>query len=737
MGSRARFALAGCAFLVACAVVASRWVEREPAEAAASIPLADEAASVVPREAMAEPEPESPFAAGVTRVALEGPQPRTGAPFGPPAAQLGPDEALVRVRVLAAENGAPVADVRVLLAPDQDSEGGYMHVDRARARPGEVPRTGDDGWVEFVVPAGEAYDVRAVRRRSSAEAVPGLAPGATHEVLLLVLSEDDLVFFGRTVAAQDGSPVAGASVHLESVEGDRAPVISDTDGLFLLRGAIWRSNLAQAEAPGFAPVLFGLSEGHSSAALAFEVRLERVATLLAHVSDPSGVPAAGVRVSVSASTEYLSLPGTISLNAKGPTWDATTGEDGRCAVEGLPPLVPLALELHMKHYQRQAEPPLTLQPGETREIRLVAGGCVELRGLLLDQFGEPILDQRIVLLRPEDPEQLALTFLSGGETPVFEATTDREGRFTIRGVCAGTWLIGPAPANLLSFPRAPEPSEDLRVVACVMPVEVGTISPQEIRLSVDRGLYIRGQVLDSRGEPADEGWVSAYPLEESLAGLELTAEVEAGAFTLGPLAAGRWRLIGSGENGDADSEAVLADAGGRDVLLRLGPGSLVWGKIFDPSSGFPGPIEVVACPVADIEPKWGGVTDDLEFGINCLAPGNYGILARSKAKVGWLPGVVLAPGEQRTDLRIALEPGARLVIWNRLDRSGYVGIRLDGHRIGFVGVEAGTQSTTILPGGHAQLFLHLGEDLVTVERTIEVDLIAGEEREIVFKGEQR
>ena len=72
-----------------------------------------------------------------------------------------------------------------------------------------------------------------------------------------------------------------------------------------------------------------------------------------------------------------------------------------------------------------------------------------------------------------------------------------------------------------------------------------------------------------------------------------------------------------------------------------------------------------------------------------------------------------------------------------MDRSGYVGIRLDGHRIGFLGVEAGTQSTTILPGGHAQLFLHLGDDLVRVERTIAIDLIVGEVREVSFEDERR
>jgi len=727
MTSRARLALVGCALLAAFALLA-RWVlVRDEPTAATPAPHAVAEAPIRAREALAEPGRES---AG--RVELADVEPSPAAPRDSSAMERlepAPDEALLRVRVVSRESGSPIAGIKVQLT-DQEFKGVGAWVPRARARPNEIPRTDDGGWAEFLVPEGKEWGVVAIDGEGAWGHVPALARGEIYETVLRVAREEEIVFFGRVVAVEDGAPLAGASVHLHSRRGARAPVLSGPDGVFELRG----NGVARIQATGFAPVLFHLAEGHASVADVFEVRVQRAASVVAWVRNPAGAPVPGAQVSLSTSEIHLILPETLHLFGMSEVpgirdWTATADDNGRCSLEDLPPLVPLTLELRMAGAPPQPEPALNLQPGEEREIRLSAGGGIELRGLLVDQHGRPVVDQGILLLRPEAPLEFQ-TLIYGGEDPLAESRTDTQGRFTIPDVRAGTWLIGPAPEN--SFGRDGEQPEEERIAHRAFPIEVGTVSPQEILLRVDRGLYIRGRVVDPKGDPAQAS-VLALPEQELLLGIAFTAEVEEGAFVLGPLLAGRYRLTASGSVGDAESEPVLAESGDRDVLLRLRIGGRVEGQVVDGITGLPRSADVSIRPRDKPDMVLSGSSGHSEFHFESLPAGTYGILARSGVNVGWLAGLDLGPGEARTGLRVELERGSGLRVWNRSDRWGYFEVRLDGYWIETLGVAGGDQSRAWLPAGHAEVRLHLGE----TERTIEIDLVAGEEREISFQEEQR
>ncbi|HVS09590.1 MAG TPA: carboxypeptidase-like regulatory domain-containing protein [Planctomycetota bacterium] len=738
MSARARLALAGCVLLVAFALL-GRWaVVRESATAAAPAPHAMAEAPIGTREALAQPGSEPP-----ERVAMDGADPAL-APAEPPAAQLEPelDEALLRVRVVSQESDQPLAGMEVLLrGQDFHAEGTstpLAHVPRTRARPNEVPRTGDDGWAEFILPQGRRWGVLAVDDESAwlrapmLTWTPTLAGGQTYEIVLRVADRGDLQFFGRVVAADDRSPLAGAEVELDSSPGSQTQALTGPDGVFELRG----SGFARARARGFAPALFHLAEGHERAADAFEVRLQRGATVVARVRKPSGAPIAGAHVTLWTNDMHLVMPETLHLFGMSAvpghrSWMATTDADGQGSLEDLPPGVPLTLELRLENSPPPAASVLELQPGEMREVDLIAGGGIELRGRLVDQHGDPIADQRIVLLRPEPPFVFQI-LIGAGTTPLAEARSDAQGRFTIPDVSPGNWMIGPAPAKRSGRPDPGEVRPEAeRIVPLAIPIEVGTLSPQEILLRVDRGLYIRGRVVDSEGNPA-KGSVLALPNRDPLFRAAFICDVKEGAFLLGPLAAGRYRLTASGSIRDARSDTVLAESGERDVLLRLRVGGRVAGQVVDGSTGLPSSADVSLCPIGEAGMMVSPFTNP-EFHFEGLPSGTYALLARSGEEVGWLAGVDLRPGEERTGLRILLQPGAGLRVWNRTARWTAFLVQFDGYWIDASGIESGSQRRAFLPAGHVAVRLHQGE----IERTIEVDLVAGEVRDISFEDEQR
>jgi hypothetical protein len=739
MTSRARLALMGVALLALFALLA-RWlgVQHGPAAALPAPPAAADAPARADA-GLAQPASEAIEREAIGHGAAPGPAGQVQ-----PAMQLerAPGEALLRVRVLDQRSGRPVDGVRLLLH-DQDAHperasAPWLNVERSRGRPKEAPRTDAEGWAEFLVPGGKRWGVlatdeeRAWLRAPVLTWTPVLAGGQTHELVLRIAGAQELAFFGRVVAAEDGRPLAGAEVALDSSAGSRAQALTGPDGVFELRG----SGFARAQARGFAPALFHLAEGHERATDAFEVRLQRAASVVAWVRKPSGAPVAGARVSLSTSEMHLILPETLHLFGMSTVlgnrdWTGDTDEGGRCSLEDLPPWVPLTLELHTDGSPPLPASTLELQPGEVREIHLTAGGGIELRGLLVDQHGEPVVDQRIVLLRPEPPFVFQI-LIGAGAKPIAEARSDAQGRFTIPDVSPGNWLIGPAPAKRSGRPDPGEgrPEEE-RVVPLAMPIEVGTLSPQEILLRVDRGLYIRGRVVDSKGDPAN-GSVLALPNQDSLFRAAFTGDVKGGAFRLGPLPPGRFRLTASGSIRDARSDTVLADSGERDVLLRLRVGGRVAGQVVDGSTGFPRSADVSLCPTGEAAMIVSPFTNP-EFHFEGLPAGTYALFARDKEAVGWMSGIDLRPGEERAGLRIPVEPGAGLRIWNRSARWGSFMVRYDGYWIEARGVEGGSVARVFLPPGRVEVLLNQGGD----ERTIELDLVAGEVRDVSFEEEPR
>src|SRR4030095_10724551 len=72
-------------------------------------------------------------------------------------------------------------------------------------------------------------------------------------------------------------------------------------------------------------------------------------------------------------------------------WKTETGPDGRCSVTSLPPTIPLQIEIRQRgRVLRREADPLTLEPGEVRELEWRIGSGCTLSGLVFDQAGKPV-----------------------------------------------------------------------------------------------------------------------------------------------------------------------------------------------------------------------------------------------------------------------------------------------------------------------------------------------------------
>jgi hypothetical protein len=680
-----------------------------------------------------------------TRVSVkaESPPGPGSIPLGGPPAEvlfLEPGEALLRVRVVAKETSEPLLDTRVFLF--EEASGARTYVDRAQARPGEIPRTGADGCVEFLVPQGRTFQVEVPRDREAVEHVPPLAEGQEHVVLLRVGTQADFVFFGRVVEAGSGRAVPGATVEVFSREAPERAV-ADRKGRFDLKATSWRADVCRTEAPGFAPAYFFVRADLSTRGAPREVRLSRAAKLLVRVVHPSGAPLAGAQVR--ATTDWYrmaQLDGGESASSisspPAPEWAATTDGDGRCTLAGLPASVRLDLELKVRGSMTQIRAPLKLRSAEERALLWVSGGGVDLEGRVLDQFDAPVVRQLVRVVRPVFDDPVSPMLLEGLERSLPGSRTDAEGRFTIRNVPPGTWLIGPSPARYPTMNQAvqasqvedgPPPNE--RVATLAIPIEVGDVPPPEILLRADRGLYLRGRVVDSNGVPVEEGRVDASAQDQGWTDGHLSADLDHGGFALGPLPAGQWRLTARNHRTGATSDPVEAASGQGGLLLTLKASCRVEGEVVA-GTARPSVAQVTICERGGLEASCTLVqARDGEFRASGLPPGTYGFLARTEGgDVGWVAGVELAEARPRSGVRIELRRGARLRVVNASGRSARFAAWLGGYVVAAAPLDEGEEAVVWLPSGRAELLLRLGE----VERPFDLDLAPGEEREVRLEG---
>lgn len=681
-------------------------------------------------------------------------------------ASTGDDPAFVTVVVTSRDTGHPLAGARVSLNPQRSSHDVWVANDFAVDRVHVEPQTSDaQGRAQFDVPPRTDLEAWATGPQAGGDIPPGhassavraLEPGARIEISLALPTEADLTFVGHLVSAEDGTPIANGRVYLVREDGAllsdpqrgvvqpiprtlifgaprsddarRQVAVPDLAGFFEIRGASWDYSAARVDVPGRSMIDVVMDSKHPSAASALDIRLPRTARVNVTIVDGTGSALDQVRVSVATRPLVPRLQRSSVARTEEQGWRAITSRDGSCMLDDLPSGIALDVELASgNRVDRATDETLVLKPGEERKLSLAFGGTTSVRGRLIDHADAPFPNE-VVWIRRTDKS--AHDMFTHDDKVFAEARTDEQGAFVFERVAAGAWLVGPAAREILLPSRQIE-----RTLAPVAQrVQVPERGIVDIVVRTDRGLSIRGRVVDAHGAPMPDASVTAKPVGESW-GANAVSNRD-GYFLVGPLVDGDYELTARAGPPRLDashqrwskpnytrSAAVVAHSGAQDAVLTIHTGATVR---FVAAAGDSANEDAV-CRVLNSSGRCVGGTG--LGGTIVVDAGTYSVFASAEGGLCGMRDNFEAREGETTDVVVALQQGARLrVKWDASAAS------IAEYQLWFEGKSIATRSAPgapwehTVPAGHVVIRWRSTDDQWT-EQAVDVD--AGETREIVL-----
>jgi len=202
---------------------------------------------------------------------------------------------------------------------------------------------------------------------------------------------------------------------------------------------------------------------------------------------------------------------------------------------------------------------------------------------------------------------------------------------------------------------------------------------------------------------------------------------------LGPLVPGRYSIWGSMATEYCESEQVLASPGDEGVVLTLLPGGTIAGMVEDAATGDVCHAKLTLSGASrdgsQVTTWWSH--DSGDFNIDGLHAGSYDIIARTgERKVGFARAVRVREGETVQNLKIRLEPGC--VVRVKCEHAGALTLRSKGIVVNSTFLEDDGTLVEVLLAGPATVQLDPSNGIAPEVQ--ELDLTAGEEKEVVFGG---
>jgi len=594
--------------------------------------------------------------------------------------------------------------------------------------------TDDGGFLRLAVPPSVALRVE-LEGRGDPGAVSGddppfmgasakvepLSPGENRSLVIGVPHGWHATFWGRVVSDEDDLPITGARIWLfihgkhANVLGDPEPsfgsqdraVESDAGGRFEVR--LTYSQLHGHDfivaARGFSPGIFRPGTGHDQPGAARELRLRRSGTLrgrVIHANDPGQEPIM-IRLETRANALSLERPRSFFEHAVPDLeWKASCDTADRFTFPVLPAGAPLAVAIFRGTKQVWTLPASSrdslrpLEPGETREVTWMIDGGALVRGLALGPDLLPVPDHEVWLVRlpiAAATQPGPTCFLSDQDRDMvtLRARTDKEGRFSLEDVGEGRWWIGLAPPDL-GGRRVEKP-----IPALAVPFHIAADQESaDVEIRATGALYIRGRVVDPDGSPVAGAAIEGGPPEGI--SLQKARSDVLGAFEIGPLGPGPWRLQATMAFRFAPSPPVDVEAGTEDLVLKLVLGGTLAGQVFDRQSGAGS-----AALIHVVERGHGAGGFRFQVGANgfqfeALTPGTYDVVAYTEnGLAGTTRGIQVAPGRTST-IRVEMNQAAELRVRGRSGPTGFA-LSCDGIPLGWQSVPGdATTSFTVLPG---------------------------------------
>jgi protocatechuate 3,4-dioxygenase beta subunit len=200
-----------------------------------------------------------------------------------------------------------------------------------------------------------------------------------------------------------------------------------------------------------------------------------------------GAPASGVSVVVTSALQNMRLP---------PGPPRVTDGLGRASFEVVTgfPVVAYAEDVNGRSDLRMVQ----LEPGEVGRVQLQLPGPWSIRGIVLDERGEPAPGLEVTLWRALEGGDLDAGVLPGGEPYRDEEGTDSEGAFRFNLPGGGDYLV--------------QVTDEGRSPSDVMPASVDDYSPvANVMLRAFPAASISGRLVDGDGAPLAGATVHARP----------------------------------------------------------------------------------------------------------------------------------------------------------------------------------------------------------------------------------
>ncbi|MCP3918520.1 MAG: carboxypeptidase regulatory-like domain-containing protein [bacterium] len=671
--------------------------------------------------------------------------PSTDAPE-PVATDKQQPETLLVVRVIN-QHRSPLPNVPVTVIAQSTKSWTTNETEAARGGLGDQLRTDDSGEVTVEVPAATALMIFVSSSekyyRVENKPFPGVARGEVARLEIIATALEGR-FFGRVVAAEDGSPLAGVEVRARApqgmsfgrkpkplwVRGSDPTTTTNGTGLFELSLEEWGDGSAIAASKERAAVIFGVVESFSSPETPKVIRLSRAARLTGRVDGLRASPIP-TWVRLSCSRYHLNVDDTLPfLGGTDALWSGLISDSGTFTVDGIPAHTPLTAYVGQQHAVFLRQPaPLTFKPGETRTVQWKIGSGATVRIEVVDDSGTA---QERVEVRLFAGSDLYGNWIEEYDDAARRVATDASGRATIDDVMPGEWALGPAPVSGLA------------------PVATRfTVTPEmrelDVTLRVHGGIQIRGRVIGPGGESVKRANVSASLADGQL---HINENIERdGTFTLGPLPPGKFRLTANayGAKTWRASEPLDVEAGTEGVELRLQLGGSVTVRLVDPATGaaLAGSASIHSVGGKGYRSVHAG--NSTEFVLGGLATGLYHVIGTSKdGRIGALRDIQITEGHELGpfDVHVERAGSVRVLYTGPAEYASYT-LEQSGVKFGMEGVRSGTSESTASPAGSVTVHLDVrpgttdanGEP-TKIQRSQTVVVAAGSETIVEFEIEE-
>jgi protocatechuate 3,4-dioxygenase beta subunit len=444
------------------------------------------------------------------------------------------------------QSGMPVAGAWVLALSDSSSLLGRSGSD-GRYRLGPLP---DLVFLVGGYAQGTGLALRTEVLPALGELPLDLPPGTPVQGVLVDADSGAPIGQGEVRLSVDiVAQIAGASEELPDLQAVESQVGQvGADGRFALPGGPERGFVLDVTSPGYVPEHYDrYKERVLGSETVLEIRMRRTEPVLGTVTvADGGAAAAGARVELHASqglvaTSEADEAGAFALDTA--AWDG----DGELFVHAA--------------------------DAEGRGAR----GRVGKREQRLLLALVPPLDVTIEVVQGGLPVVGALVAVRSAGALTTTARTDAEGRAPVTHVLAG--------------PEAGQGIVEARFGSLQsVPVEVDLAAPpaDPVRVELDAGEWLRGQVTDAFGVPVPAARLSLRADPRAGSPLRLVGHTDPqGGFELGPLTpAVTWRLSVSAEDHRSKSVGQLA-ADGDPVYVALDPVVSWSGRVVDAVTGKP------------------------------------------------------------------------------------------------------------------------------------------------------